>query len=219
MGGNGVFEAHNCTQALPTGVNCIPPGQGGGCVKTGPFKKYTVNMGPFSPTLAEPEDTAVPLLAYNPRCLKRDVSPWVSSNWTKDIDTYNLITQSPDITTFQNVMQGNPFPNGFFGVHAGGHYTIGGDPGGDFFASPGDPAFFLHHGMIDRVWWIWQNQDPANRLNAIGGTITFFNQPPGRNGTLTDNLDMFNLGPSSQIGGVMSTLGNPGGPGLCYIYV
>ena len=79
-------------------------------------------MGPFAPTLAEPEDTAVPLFAYNPRCLKRDVSPWVSSNWTKDIDTYNLITQSPDITTFQSVMQGFPFPNGFFGVHAGGMY-------------------------------------------------------------------------------------------------
>lgn len=201
-------------------------------------------MGPFAPTLAEPEDVAVPLLAYNPRCLKRDVSPWVSINWTKDSDTYDLITQSPDILTFQNVMQGNGFPGGFFGVHAGGicstllplsqhtvppteiiltnylgHFTIGGDPGGDFYASPGDPAFFLHHGMIDRVWWMWQNQDPANRLNAIGGTITFFNQPPGRNGTLNDNLDMFNLGPSSKIGGVMNTLGNAGGPGLCYIYV
>jgi tyrosinase len=39
MSGNGVYEPHNCTDALPTGLNCIPPGEGGGCVVTGPFKK------------------------------------------------------------------------------------------------------------------------------------------------------------------------------------
>ena len=38
MSGNGIYEAHNCTDALPTGLNCIPPGHGGGCVETGPFK-------------------------------------------------------------------------------------------------------------------------------------------------------------------------------------
>ncbi|KAL3422023.1 FAD binding domain containing protein [Phlyctema vagabunda] len=39
MGGNGVFAPHNCTNALPNNLNCIPPGVGGGCVETGPFKK------------------------------------------------------------------------------------------------------------------------------------------------------------------------------------
>jgi len=39
MSGNGVYEAHNCTNALPTGLNCIPAGVGGGCVETGPFAK------------------------------------------------------------------------------------------------------------------------------------------------------------------------------------
>jgi hypothetical protein len=42
MSGNGVYEAHNCTEALPTDLNCIPPGQGGGCVETGPFKKWGI---------------------------------------------------------------------------------------------------------------------------------------------------------------------------------
>lgn len=39
MSGNGIYEPHNCTEALPTGLNCVPPGVGGGCVETGPFKK------------------------------------------------------------------------------------------------------------------------------------------------------------------------------------
>ncbi len=28
------------------------------------------------------------------------------------------------------------------------------------FNSPGDPMFWLHHGMVDRTYWIWQNQKP-----------------------------------------------------------
>jgi tyrosinase len=50
------------------------------------------------------------------------------------------------------VYQGE-FEKNFMGVHTGGHYTIGGDAGSDFYNSPADPAFFPHHGMIDRVWW------------------------------------------------------------------
>lgn len=44
MSGNGVFEAHNCSNALPNGLNCIPPGAGGGCVETGPFKKFVAPL-------------------------------------------------------------------------------------------------------------------------------------------------------------------------------
>jgi tyrosinase len=135
----------------------------------------TVNLGPVAPTLAEPEVIATGAgSAYNPRCLKRDVSVWVSSQWTTDQNSTDLITQNTDIYTFQNTMQGN-FSAGFYGVHTGGHFTIGGDPGGDIFTSPGDPAFFLHHSQIDRTWWIWQNQNLANRQNAIAGTITLNN--------------------------------------------
>lgn len=129
-------------------------------------------------------------------------------------------------------MQGNFFIDGFFGVHLGGscgssptqiictnkllgHYTIGGDPGGDFFASPGDPAFWLHHAQIDRTWWIWQNQDLAVRQNIISGTITTLNDPPSRNGTLDDWLEMGVLGTGNTIRNLMSTTAGP----LCYIYV
>ncbi|KAH8880978.1 tyrosinase [Thozetella sp. PMI_491] len=218
MSGNGVFEPHNCTNALPTGLNCIPPGDGGGCVETGPFANMTVNLGPISPTLAEPEVVPAPgLLAYNPRCLKRDVTSWASSRWSTDQNSTDLIVQNTNVTFFQTVMQGD-FASGNYGVHTAGHFTIGGDPGGDIFASPGDPAFYLHHAQIDRTWWIWQNQDPEARTSAIGGTITLNNNPPSRNGTLDDIIDLAVNAAPITISKVMSTVGLTGGP-LCYIYV
>lgn len=175
----------------------------------------TVNLGPISATLAEPE--VVPVAGfgvYNPRCVKRDISEWVSSRWTKDNDSAALINGYSDIASFQTAMQGD-FANGVYGVHTGGHFTIGGDPGGDLFVSPGDPAFFLHHAQIDRTWWIWQNQDLKNRQNAVGGTITLNNSPPSRNGTVADPIDLGTLAPLLTIGDVMNTLAGP----LCYIYV
>lgn len=62
-------------------------------------------------------------LAYNPRCLKRNISKSYAAMTTAD-KTYALITGSPNIASFQDTMQALP------GVHAGGHFTIGGDPGG-----------------------------------------------------------------------------------------
>ncbi|KAH9207630.1 tyrosinase [Leptodontidium sp. 2 PMI_412] len=215
IGGNGDFQEHNCTNALPTGLNCIPPGAGGGCVTKGPFKNMKVNLGPVSPTLAIDGLTATfPGSAYNPRCLRRDVSPWVSSRWSTDKNSSDLITENLDINSFQTVMQGD-FASGFYGVHTAGHFTIGGDPGGDIFVSPGDPAFWIHHAQIDRTWWIWQNQDIKNRQNAIAGTITLNNNPPSRDGTLADVITLGVNGPDTTIGDMMSTQAGP----LCYIYV
>ena len=175
-------------------------------------------MGPISPTLAEAEEKAESnIYAYNPRCLKRDISEWVSSQWTTDQNSTDLITENLDVLAFQNTMQGD-FANGVYGVHTGGHFTIGGDPGGDLFSSPGDPAFFLHHAQIDRTWWIWQNQDLQTRQNAIAGTITLLNSPPSRNGTLQDLIDLGVNAAPIPISKVMSTTGGAAGP-LCYIYV
>jgi len=73
----------------------------------------------------------------------------------------------------------------------------------------------LHHAQIDRTWWIWQNQDPKNRLNAIAGTLTLFNSPPSRNTSLDDVIDLGVLANQVKIRDVMNTLDGP----LCYIYI
>lgn len=108
------------------------------------------------------------------------------------------------------------FPaNEFF---SSGHWSLGGDPARDLYVSPGDPAFYLHHAMIDRMWWIWQMQDPASRVsgnNAIGGTNTFFNSPVSANTTGQDWVDYgYATGPPRQIKDLLSTTAGP----FCYVY-
>ncbi|KXN72124.1 Di-copper centre-containing protein, partial [Conidiobolus coronatus NRRL 28638] len=41
------------------------------------------------------------------------------------------------------------------------HYAIGGDSAEmSKHYSPNDLIFFLHHGYVDRFWWIWQKRNP-----------------------------------------------------------
>lgn len=74
---------------------------------------------------------------YNPRCLRRDISNQLSSKYSRTEDIVKLITSSTGIAAFQDTMQSASPIN----VHIAGHFTISGDPGGDFYISPGDPAF------------------------------------------------------------------------------
>lgn len=72
--------------------------------------------------------------------------------------------------------------------------------------------------MIDRVWWIWQMQNPEERQygeTALMGTLTFLDSPPTRNATFSDTLDYFYAaGPSITIKDAMSTVAGP----FCYVY-
>lgn len=151
MGGNGVLGCQNQTSyGIPTNdaplIN-IPHGTGGGCVTSGPFKDWSVNLGPvFTDLTCTPANPITNFtdpnfgLGDNSRCLKRDISAWTSSKWTND-EMVTRLLNSPDMKTFWYDMQGGQtaFSNNFMGVHTAGHFTVGGDPGSDFFTSPGDP--------------------------------------------------------------------------------
>lgn len=76
-------------------------------------------------------------MGYNPRCLRRDISNKLSSQYSRTEDIVKLVTGSANVGTFQNTLQSTAPIN----VHVAGHFTISGDPGGDFYVSPGDPAF------------------------------------------------------------------------------
>lgn len=217
MSGNGAYVEHDGPSIPSTEQPFIvlPPGEGGGCVESGPFKDYKTNLGPLGPYLTDvPANPRADGLGYNPRCLRRDLGAYVAARESTDANSTALITENTDIDSFQTLMQGN-FPAGIVGVHTAGHMWVAGDPGADLFASPADPFFFLHHAQIDRIWWIWQNLDLENRQNAIAGTLTIFNQPPSRNTSLDDVLELgVNDGKGITIREAMSTMGGP----FCYIY-
>lgn len=192
MSGNGAFIANKGPITLTLGdypAVYLEPGTGGGCVTSGPFKNMSVNLGPVGLPLNDGTVLTGTGFEYNPRCLKRDISAKVNQRFSNATSIVNLITQNKNIGDFQMVMQGVP-GSGSIGVHGGGHYTIGGDPADDVSTSPGDPVFYLHHGMIDLTWWTWQQLDYKNRRNAIAGTGTFLNSPPSANTTLDTVIDL-----------------------------
>lgn len=100
--------------------------------------------------------------------------------------------------------------------------VIGGDPGGDLYTSPGDPAFWVHHGMMDRMWTTWQLLDPSGsrfteeQMNGGDyGHLTWGNEPESRRAGFDDVLDLGYAAPSTTIGEVMDTLRGP----FCYLYL
>lgn len=141
MSGNGRYQPHNGSAIPPieNPVVVVPPANGSGCITSGPFKDVTVNLGPIEP--AYPDAPRNPMqngLGYNPRCIRRDISNWVGRTAMTDSLTADLIAQSKNVLSFQDTMQGGILQGlPILGVHAGGHWIIGGEPGGDFFASTG----------------------------------------------------------------------------------
>ncbi|KAF2036232.1 Di-copper centre-containing protein [Setomelanomma holmii] len=215
LSGDGAYVPGWNARCFATEQRCsgtISPANGGGCVTSGPLKDWITNLGPVQSLSKEvvpnPQSDG---LSYNPRCIRRDTNPYAAAQTTDD-KIVDLLTNYKNISAFQDRMQS---AGPFLGVHLGGHYTIGGDAGSDFFNSPSDPTFFFHHGMIDRMWWIWQNLNLETRQRAIAGTSTFLNLPPSRNGTFEDVLSMGYVGVKNiTIGDTMSTLGGP----FCYVY-
>ncbi|KAI7549418.1 Di-copper centre-containing protein [Hortaea werneckii] len=197
----------------------LPAGPGDGCVTSGPFVNMTVNLGPAQ--LTAPGNTTIVnpegVLAYNPRCLKRSLTDEINRAFANASAILDLLTTPDNVYDFQMQMQGVP-GSGNIGVHGGGHYAMGGDPGRDVFVSPGDPLFYLHHSNIDRMWWMWQMQDTATRAQgetSVAGTNTFFNQPPSANTTVEDYVQYgYAAGPPRQIKELLKTTEGP----FCYTY-
>ncbi|KAI0663577.1 Di-copper centre-containing protein [Cubamyces menziesii] len=146
-----------------------------------------------------------------------------------------LVEETPpgDFVGFQFAMEEPQGP------HASVHFMLGGDLAGQCPAAslPGcmpaqptfsanEPMFFLHHGMVDKIWRAWQTHHPSSNLWAFkGGSVqnitsleALRNYPNGMAPALTlDSVmptdGMFGLG-RVTIRDVMDTTGGF----LCYVY-
>jgi tyrosinase len=173
-----------------------------------------VNMGPMQPSQDGITANTAGFYAYNPRCLKRDISAYAASTWTTTKQIVTLIT-TRGVKAFQDNINGN-FAAGNLGIHSAGHYTMGGDPGSDFYASPGDPAFYLHHAMVDRAYFIHQTLNFPGSLTDLDGTLTVFNNPPTRETALEDLIGM---GPEAKEITIRDAMSTVGGSPFCYVYL
>ncbi|KAH8817799.1 monooxygenase [Flagelloscypha sp. PMI_526] len=103
------------------------------------------------------------------------------------------------------------------GAHASVHLSVGGDMVPEW--SPNDPVFFLHHGNIDRIWWMFQQSSPS-RATEFNGSRKPYNpfDPVGDPASIDDLLPMY-AGFASEvaISEVMQTQGGLDGE-LCYTY-
>ncbi|KAL8735376.1 MAG: hypothetical protein Q9166_000921 [cf. Caloplaca sp. 2 TL-2023] len=233
LGSNGEYFPHGATILEAFGLKLtLPGGTGGGRVYKGPFANFTVNLG-LTPPDPEPAEVArlpipsndtvsvnnafLPVVAksaldYNPRPLTRDINHFWS-NQTKKSDVEFLL-KCTNVDCLEKTADGWATAEPVQPIlHAAGHFTIGG-LANDPFASPGDPAFYLHHAMFDRVWTIWQAQDPSKRTYQVGGTITPFNKPPSAAVTLNDVLKFEAAGPNYKMKDTLSAINGK----FCYKY-
>lgn len=167
LGSDGVFIPNRTDYVFvnPLGkVTVVPPGTGGGCVYSGPFTndKYQVHLGPF--TDPKGPDGG---FGYNPRCLERDLQK-LYGTYTRPSNVSYMLGECADLNCFAPYI----LESGT-GVHGAGHIQVG-NLMLDVYGSPGDPVFWLHHAMVDRVWTIWQHLGPG-RTQEVWGTGTRYN--------------------------------------------
>lgn len=79
-----------------------------------------------------------------------------------------------------------------------------------FRLTKGDPVFYLHHAQLDRLWWLWQQEQPSRTMEYNGRE----NGHSEVQASLNDTLPMHGLAREARVEEVMDTKGGL----LCYRY-
>ncbi|KAF4619307.1 hypothetical protein D9613_004840 [Agrocybe pediades] len=184
FGGNGLAGTYQLPPGaldphLPANINPYL-----GCVQDGPFTNHTLSLGPRH--------------LITDHCLTRGFDASSAVKYITTAARQNAFIQ-PTFELFRIELEGGSQTRDRR-MHDGGHISVGGEMS-DFYSSPGDPIFYLHHANLDHIWWKWQNVDRENRLYQISGRST--TSAPFVNVTLDYTLQMGSVGKSVQIRDVM----------------
>ena len=113
------------------------------------------------------------LFGYN---LIESGSPWgytrnFQSMWSSNSSDPNMNETS--VTLFSNDLE--------VGNHNNGHNFIRGTMASG--TSPGDPMFYLHHNMVDKIWADWFRLHPTSTGSGLNTSMRTFQDYPGFPGT------------------------------------
>ncbi|CZR41691.1 uncharacterized protein FPRO_11281 [Fusarium proliferatum ET1] len=148
---------------------------------------------------------------YDPHCLARgwnngseNVGKMLSENYNKE--AVAKVQEVKDYDHYRQKLESGP--------HGAIHSAIGGDMIPN--TSPNDPIFFLHHAQIDRLWSLWQQEDPKTRTMEFAGykTQDQFDGTKPEPASLDDMLLMHGLADDLKFKDLMSTQSSF----LCYSY-
>ncbi|KXT10998.1 hypothetical protein AC579_5005 [Pseudocercospora musae] len=192
----------------------VTPTSGGcSCVTNGPFKDWTVNLGPVGDGASckdNPQDNG---LGYNPRCMERKFNPSYLANLTYD-KVLAQVHGSNDINSFGLAIESWPL-----GVHPVPHELIGGVQD-DIPASPADCWFWQHHTNLDRFWLFWASLDWDHRWNALGSSEVYNaarqerKWQPAKPISVDSRIHLSPAFPEYRVGDLFSPTGGP----FCYVY-
>ncbi|KAF9785224.1 Di-copper centre-containing protein [Thelephora terrestris] len=152
----------------------------------------------------------------------------LNTTFTSEI-VNTIVNSTPgDYISFQASLENGP--------HPGPHLVLGGEMGGicPFGSgppecvpgpkwSPNDPMFFLHHAMVDRIWYEWQQKNSSNQHVFAGGTVSWqvnasviLEYPTGAPPLLNTSsvVPSDGLWNTTTVGEVLDTTGGR----LCYVY-
>ncbi|KAI9703544.1 MAG: hypothetical protein M1820_005848 [Bogoriella megaspora] len=165
------------------------PIQRGHCVSDGPFADLQVPWyGPL----------------YQPHCLSRGFTHG------RRLQKNGLFVRPEAIESLMRISKYEQF---FLDLEEGAHLAIPKTIQGDFalFTAPYDPVFMLHHGQLDRLWWLWQNRDWANRAHQYEGPAA---TNSSSRASITDMLPFGDLTLDVKVSDIIETEGQV----LCYRY-
>jgi tyrosinase len=84
----------------------------------------------------------------------------------------------------------------------------------DTFNSVNDPLFWMHHTGMDRMWSLWQEQDPKRAMD-VGSATGLFDMAPL---TYETPVEVGDMGPTLPAMQLMDPQNRDGRGVLCYKY-